>query len=85
MSGRRRRRYPKRAEHEGPPPNYGAESCDSDVEESSDGVEVVTDSEDTDHNDTTMKDMRCRVDLPSLRVERGSSEDVAIPRKVCIA
>ena len=79
MSGRRRR-YPKRSEVEGPPPNYGAESGDSEAEESSDDL-VITDSDDTDNVDNERSDRSCRVDLPSLRVERGSSEDVVIPRQ----
>ena len=69
---------------EGPPPNYGVESGDDSESESSDDVdEVLTDeSEDSEQSDMVRTGKECRVDLPSLRVERGSSEDVVVPRQV---
>ena len=87
----RRRRYPKRSEVEGPPPNYGGkeeESEESEDEESIDSLDVDSDSEDTDMEDVvmTIKDCRpCKVDLPNLRVERGKSQDVEVPREVMLS
>ena len=84
----RRRRYPKRSEIEGPPPNYGGKEEDSEEsedEESLESLDVDSDSEDTDMEEVvmTIKDCRpCKVDLPNLRVERGKSEDVEVPREV---
>ena len=82
----RRRRYPKRSEVEGPPPNYGVESGDDSEQEesSSDEVEevVTDDSEESGQSDMVRTGKECRVALPSLRVERGSSEDVVVPRQV---
>jgi len=73
-------------EVEGPPPNYGVESGNDSEQEvsSSDEVEeVLTDeSEDSNQSDMVRTGKECRVDLPSLRVERGSSEDVVVPRQV---
>ncbi len=67
---------------EGPP---GVESGDdSKREESSsdEGEEVLTDeSEDSNQSDMVRTGKECRVDLPSLRVERRSSEDVLVPRQ----
>ena len=81
----RRRRYPKRSEVEGPPPNYGAveESEDSEVNtDSSDSLEESEESEDVNQKDGIRLSRECKVVLPCLRVERGGSEDVAIPRQV---
>ena len=86
----RRRRYPKRSEIEGPPPNYGGKEEDSEEsedEESLESLDVDSDSEDTDMEEVvmTIKDCRpCKVDLPNLRVERGKSEDVEVPREVML-
>ena len=77
-----RRRYPKRLEVEGPPPNYGAGSDDSNGEESTDTSDEIFDSDDSSQSAMSINRKECRVDLPSLRVIRGSSEDIAIPREV---
>ena len=52
----RRRRYPKRSEVEGPPPNYGVESGDESEQEesSSDEVEEVLTDESEDSNQSDM-------------------------------
>ena len=59
---------------EGPPP--GVESGDDSKQEESssdEGEEVLTDeSEDSNQSDMVRTGKECRVDLPSLRVERGS-------------
>ena len=69
---------------EGPPP--GVESGDDSKQEESssdEGEEVLTDeSEDSNQSDMVRTGKECRVDLPSLRVERVSSEDVLIPPQV---
>ena len=58
---------------EGPPP--GVESGDDSKQEESssdEGEEVLTDeSEDSNQSDMVRTGKECRVDLPSLRVERG--------------
>ena len=43
---------------------------------------MTDESEDTDQSDMARTWKVCRVDLPSLMVERGSSEDVVVPRQV---
>ena len=48
-------------------------------------MEVLTDdsdSEDSNQSDMVRTGKECRVDLPSLRVERGSCEEVVVPRQV---
>ena len=78
----RRRRYPKRSEVEGPPPNYGVESGDESEQEESSSDEVeegLTDErEDSNQSDMVRTGKECKVDMPSLRVERGSSEDMVV-------
>jgi len=68
---------------EGPPPGVESGDASKQEESSSDEVEeVLTDeSEDSNQSDMFRTGKECRVDLPSLRVERRSSEDVLVPRQ----
>ena len=64
------------------------ESDESEGDDSIDSIDVDSDSEETDMEDvvTTIKDCRpCKVDLPNIRVERGSSQDVEVPREVLLS